>query len=1069
MNKFFSVFSLSFFLLILLIVTGCSDDTGSITVISKIPVSVVSLLPYDGDVSVPLTSDFIWITNYSGSVSAVYSVYLGTDKDKLIKIVDNLTDTKYSYSGLTDSTKYYWKVALSANNKEIADSDIKSFTTNYPPSEFTLLAPLDNATVYGDFITLKWNCSTDTKDDSINYMVYFGDNSNNLVKLGETDKLEYPVSNLLKGKTYYWRVVAVDSNGSKYESSVWQFNIDVISQKPILFSPINFQQDVSVLSELVWNGVESSEDNPIVYDVYLGVTEKPLKVATGLTTTHFKADRLFENAEYYWKVVARDSYGAINESALWSFTTYNEVKPAVSIEAGRYQTYYIDSDGNLWGFGRNKEGELADGTTDYQNKPILIDNPNYEKWDIIGAGKLHTCAIDESGFLYCWGWDMYGQLGIGYKTNYAQTSLHEVSNPYDNKWIDVDGGNTHTCAIDSTGTLYCWGENNHYQSGQSDNSTNYLTPVIVGTVGKVWTAVDVGYYFSCAKDDQDKLYCWGDNSHGQVPGSSATHYPTEISNSDNTRWSVFSAGYDHACGIDENGSLWCWGRNNYGQIGNGTGGDGTENYNVNASSPVKIINHNNSTLTWESVNTNGHETCAIDENNDMWCWGKGDNGTFGNGTMKDSNYPVKVINKSIDGWQLVANGIDHTCGVDTDNIVWCWGRNYDDHNKSGQLGIGLNRTFSVNTPILIKNKFSIPWKTVSTVDDTTCGIDINHQLYCWGDNYYGQLDNYDGILKNSYGFPLTSDSIYNVKKICVGFANICGIDENSELLCWGANNFGQLGNYTTDNSYYPVLITNGQNSRWESVGLGGYHTCGVDKDDDLWCWGGNDHGQLGDGTTVHSSYPLFITNSQNISWKSISLGVYHTCGIDKSDRLWCWGGNDYGQLGDGSNADSNYPVLITNGQNNTWKSISLGAYYTCGIDENGKLWCWGSNNNGQLGDGTTINSSYPLLITNSQNSKWESISVGYYHTCGIDENGKLWCWGKNNGGQLGNGTIVNSNYPLLIANSQNSLWKSVSLGSFHTCGIDDTNNLWCWGLNDDHMELGIGARFRIYPAKVFGY
>ena len=194
--------------------------------------------------------------------------------------------------------------------------------------------------------------------------------------------------------------------------------------------------------------------------------------------------------------------------------------------------------------------------------------------------------------------------------------------------------------------------------------------------------------------------------------------------------------------------------------------------------------------------------------------------------------------------------------------------------------------------------------------------------------------------------------VFDCSKISLGSGHSCSI-LNGELFCWGFNNNGQLGNASSRSINTPIRI--GNNSDWTHITSKNYHTCGIRNNGELYCWGDNIYGQLGDGTNgvddedrgANKNIPIRIGN--NSDWTHISSGYSHTCGF-RNNQLFCWGRNNYGQLGDGTNTRKNIPTLI--GNNSDWRDISLGGSHTCGIRNKGELFCWGRNNSGNLGDET---------------------------------------------------------------------------------------------------------------------
>ena len=240
----------------------------------------------------------------------------------------------------------------------------------------------------------------------------------------------------------------------------------------------------------------------------------------------------------------------------------------------------------------------------------------------------------------------------------------------------------------------------------------------------------------------------------------------------------------------------------------------------------------------------------------------------------------------------------------------------------------------------------------------------------------------------------------------------------------------------------------------KAVAVGGNHTLAIDSDDKLWAWGYNYYGQLGDGTTTDSSLPVFVgedDEQKNMKWKAVSAGNNHSLAIDENDKLWAWGYNIRGQLGDGTITQQNIPVPIGSA---TWKAVSAGIAHTLAIDENGKLWAWGYNDYGQVGDGSITDSKIPVQIGAKT---WEAVSAGTYHSVAIDSDGKLWAWGRNDYGQLGDDSTTNSKIPVkLTGEFAEYRWKSVSIFYEHTAAVDIDGKLWAWG-NNNYGQLGIGS------------
>lgn len=277
------------------------------------------------------------------------------------------------------------------------------------------------------------------------------------------------------------------------------------------------------------------------------------------------------------------------------------------------------------------------------------------------------------------------------------------------------------------------------------------------------------------------------------------------------------------------------------------------------------------------------------------------------------------------------------------------------------------------------------------------------------------------------------------KAITAGEQHTCGITASDNLYCWGAN----IVNGTNNIQYTPTKISD---EAWTSVMAFGFHSCGISfSSNKLYCWGNNGQGQLGDGTTTYETVPTRIGNDEN-AWLNISVGGYHTCGIHSADNsLYCWGGNEYGQLGDGTSGTDSDPTIAdkyipTKIGDDKWQYVSAGLSHTCGISAaSDKLYCWGDNNYGQLGDGTNAQKNIPTKIGNEE---WQNVSAAGAYSCGITKEKKLYCWGLNLQGQLGDGSYAQKNTPTQIGEA---VWLAVTAGEGHTCSIQTDNSLYCWG------------------------
>jgi alpha-tubulin suppressor-like RCC1 family protein len=346
----------------------------------------------------------------------------------------------------------------------------------------------------------------------------------------------------------------------------------------------------------------------------------------------------------------------------------------------------------------------------------------------------------------------------------------------------------------------------------------------------------------------------------------------------------------------------------------------------------------------------------------------------------------------------------------------------------------------------------------------TCALK-GGQVYCWGRNNYGQLG--DNTTTNRITPTLVADGAMGnsgVTAVAAGDFHTCAL-KGGQVYCWGQNDYGQLGDNTTTNRITPTLVADGAmgNSGVTAVAaVGGYHTCAL-KGGQVYCWGYNSSGQLGDNTTTNRITPTLVADGAmgNSGVTAIAVGAHHTCAL-KGGQVYCWGRNDYGQLGDNTTTNRITPALVADGAmgNSGVTAVAAGAFHTCAL-KGGQVYCWGWNYYGQLGDNTTTNRITPTLVADGAmgNSGVTAVSAaGGRHTCAL-KGGKVYCWGRNDYGQLGDNTTTQRNTPTLVADGamgNSGVIAVAAFGGFHTLGLKDTTCLFAWGRNN-YGQLGDGG------------
>jgi alpha-tubulin suppressor-like RCC1 family protein len=353
-------------------------------------------------------------------------------------------------------------------------------------------------------------------------------------------------------------------------------------------------------------------------------------------------------------------------------------------------------------------------------------------------------------------------------------------------------------------------------------------------------------------------------------------------------------------------------------------------------------------------------------------------------------------------WPLLLNveavdaGPGDTCAV-TAGAAKCWGC-----NSSSRLGDGtnINRSWPVDVFGLQSGVAAI-----ASGDDHTCALMAGGGAKCWGANWYGQLG--DGTTAHK-STPVAVLGLQSGAAIGVGLNHNCALTAGGGVKCWGCNGSGRLGDGTTINRSSPVDVV-GLGSGVTAVAAGGEYNCALTVSGGVKCWGANWTGELGDGTTTERVTPVDVVGLAS-GVAAIAGGSHHTCAVTVGGGVKCWGWNEYGQLGDGTTTDSSTPVDVV-GLASGVIAVAAGNSHTCALTASGAVKCWGRNYSGELGDGTTSDSSMPVNVVGLA-GEVSAITTGWGHTCVLTTAGGVKCWGANGCGQLGDGTTASSTAPV---------------------------------------------------------
>jgi alpha-tubulin suppressor-like RCC1 family protein len=527
---------------------------------------------------------------------------------------------------------------------------------------------------------------------------------------------------------------------------------------------------------------------------------------------------------------------------------------------------------------------------------------------------------------------------------------------------------------------------------------------------------------------------------------------------------TIGAGYDASSCAIRGGKAYCWGANASGELGN----DST----ISSDTPVPVYTGGAlSGLTLTQIAVGSDFACALSGAGAVYCWGVNGSGQLGNNSITTSSVPVAVTTSGVlSGLTLtqVDAGASFACVLSSAGNAYCWGQ-----GSNGTLGNGTT-TSAQETPVEV-SQGSIPGgdtlTEITTGTNWACALASNSAAYCWGKGSSGQLGN-GGTSTETTPVAVSTSGVLNGVTLTqingsLGGNTTCALSSAGAVYCWGLAGSGQLGNGTpSGNQDTPVAVTTSgtplSGVTVTQVTGGKDQECALGSNGAAYCWGGNTHGDLGDNSASQSDTAVAVTTSgvlSGVTLTQITAGGYFTCALDSNGAVYCWGLNGAGEAGNPDTGISSLvPETVAPPQANT---VAAGTSHSCTI-LGGRAYCWGDNTDGELGNDTSISSSVPVAANTGgvlSGVTLTQITAGDTFTCALSAAGAAYCWGLGTSGQLGNGATATSSLPVAVSTSgvlSGVTLTQITAGNTSVCALSAAGAAYCWGAGGSG-QLGNGA------------
>ena len=979
-----------------------------------------------------------WGPSTDNEVVAGYDVYQGTE------LLGTVTSATYAVNGLQPSTTYMFSVsAKDAQGNASERSAEITVTTDAPAADTQPPTAPTNVTVTGvtyHEITLSWSTSSDDTGVS-QYNVYKGD-----VLAGSTSGAAtgYTLSGLASGTSYSLHVTAKDAAGNESAASSVVQTV-TLGQAPEPFhgalsaSPgftLTVAPDGTVES---WGGSASGELEGGSFTSGLVPASlnfsKPIKaIAGGVSTRLALAD---DGTVWSWGWTSPTTIPFQIEG----------LHDIIAIAVGDAHSLALQADGGVWSWGENSFGQLGDGTYTNRSEPVRV--LGLTDVTAISASANYSVALKSDGTVWNW--------GIDGARSHESISVLRSTVPVQVVGLDsvsaISAGGMHTLALKHDGTVWSWGANTNGELGNG----GFVSRNVPGQVNEITdvVAIAAGGQYSLAVRSDGTLWAWGANQYGQLGDGTTVGHPLPVNIPSLSAVLVVSAGQEHSAVIANDGRLYTWGRNEYGQLGTGTLNNSSSPTLIasliNADSsdtvaptapvidPDAVVTPASISIKWAASTDNSLIRSYMVYCNSVLV------GTVDATTMEftisglapntlyaisvrsadvSGNFsnPSAVLNAStVSGLHLPVRPTIEADNVRTlalleDGNVWGWGT-----AQGGNFGDGILADHMYSQPTLLSNLTSV--SSISMGMNHNLALKTDGTVWAWGSNSHGELG--IGLIHKYQTKPVIVPGLRDVISIFASNRGSVALKNDGTVWTWGnVDTNDSLG------SEFPEKVAGLNNII--SVKAGTSYYLALDSDGNVWTWGVNNWGELGDGTTISRTTPAKVVSLNAIV--SIAVEASGAYAVKSDGSVWYWGRGAYA-LQPEQLSDVGPAVSVTSNGNNVLV-----------LNDNGTLRVWGSNQHGELGDGTLVAQTAPGQLLPLHNII--GTSMGSYHSVAWSSDGTIYTWGDNTYGQLGGNQSTLALYPVALEGFNIEISDNVpptAPSNLHSASITDTAVTISWG------------------------